>query len=276
MLTWATGYLEEKRIRNPRFSIEWLLAHVLEVKRLDLYLMYDRPLTTSNLDDLKPLLKRRALHEPLQYITGQVDFMNVTLSIKPGVLIPRMETEQLVEMILDLYPKNVPISIIDLGTGSGCISIALKKNRPNWKVLATDISEQALEIAVSNAINNDVEICFKNDDLLKSTLDVQESCFQIIVSNPPYILKTEWSRLDSEVVNYEPAIALFCDSTRHMYDSILTFSETCLSKNGHLFLELHENHAQEVLSLFYSHKWKTTLFQDYDKKPRFLKAKKLF
>src|SRR6056297_348266 len=100
MLEWATDFFEEKDINSPRFSIEWLLAHVLDVKRLDLYLMYDRPLSSEELDTLRPLVKRRSQHEPLQYITGETDFHNVKIKVKPGVLIPRQETEQLVDLIL--------------------------------------------------------------------------------------------------------------------------------------------------------------------------------
>src|SRR5690606_6466742 len=133
MLEWATAYFESKGIPSPRLSIEWLLGEVLSLKRLDLYLQHDRTLTTSELDTLRGWVLRRGKHEPLQYITGSTDFYNCTINVTPAVLIPRQETEQLVDKILQGHSETHQ-RVLDVGTGSGCIAIAIKKARPDWHV----------------------------------------------------------------------------------------------------------------------------------------------
>ncbi len=275
MLKWATDYFDENGIKNSRFSIEWLLSHVLEVKRLDLYLIFDRPLTNEDLSILKPLIKRRAVHEPLQYITGETDFLNSKIKVKPGVLIPRMETEQLVEMILTEHKNSDSNIVLDIGTGSGCIPIAIKKEKPGWKVSATDISDTALEIAKSNARYNDVDVSFFRDDVLKSEVFSKEVEFDLIISNPPYILEEERETLDDEVKNYEPAEALFCKSTDLIYRAIHDFSVQKIKKEGKIYLELHEANSGEVESIFTNENWVAEIIKDYDKRDRFLVAKKV-
>lgn len=273
MMEWATDFFEEKSVPSPRFSIEWLLAHVLSVRRLDLYLEYDRPLSKDELAELKPFVKRRAAHEPLQYITGETDFHNVVIKVKPGVLIPRQETEQLVSWILEEHPPGKKITILDVGTGSGCIPIALKKARPHWQVFATDISDEALTIARQNSELNKTDIQFAKDDLFHSAA-FPDTRFDLIISNPPYILPEEKNSLDDEVKNYEPEVALFCDSTEKMYRAIARLSDQLLAPNGLVYLELHDRHAPESVNAFDLAKWSTFLKKDYDGKNRFLKVEK--
>lgn len=272
MLGWATDFFEQKQVKSPRFSIEWLLAHVLSVKRLDLYLEYDRPLSSSQLNELRPLVKRRASHEPLQYITGETDFYKTTIKVEPGVLIPRQETEEMVDWILELHPEASDINVMDIGTGSGCISIAIKNAKPSWNLFATDISEEALKIAEKNAAFNETEITFAREDLFNPNAfpDVN---FDIIISNPPYILPSEKNGLDEEVINFEPEVALFCESIQKMYDAIEVLARKKLTSTGLLYLELHEQHSEEVLQLFKGRKWNAHIKKDYSGKPRFLKAK---
>ena len=131
MLEWATGYFRQKEVESPRLSIEWLLAHILDIKRLDLYLSYNRPLSPDELERLRPLVKRRAEHEPLQYITGSTEFLHTRIEVNNSVLIPRPETEQLTENILSAHPNEPPLKVLDVGTGSGCIAIALAFSRPS-------------------------------------------------------------------------------------------------------------------------------------------------
>lgn len=275
MLKWATEYFDEKGIKNSRFSIEWLLSHVLEVKRLDLYLIFDRPLTNEELATIKPLIQRRAVHEPLQYITGETDFLNTKIKVKQGVLIPRMETEQLVDIILQEFKNSDSKKVLDIGTGSGCIPIAIKKEKPDWDLVATDISEEALEIAESNARSNEVVITYLKDDVFDSDAFSMEPEFDLIISNPPYILEEEKDSLDDEVKNYEPAQALFCKSTDIMYRAIHDFAAQKLKKEGRLYLELHENNGAEVKAIFFNEYWVTEIKKDYDEKDRFLVAEKV-
>lgn len=273
MLNWATSYFEEKKINSPRLSIEWLLSHVLEVKRLDLYLNYDRPLSGAELAALRPMVKRRAAHEPLQYITGETSFRHATIKVRPGVLIPRPETEELVSLVLDEMKTDEALRVLDIGTGSGCIPVAMKMERPGWEVHAFDISEKALEIAIENAALNNVQIHYYQDDIL-NIANRDGRMFDVIVSNPPYILPEERGSLDKEVVEYEPKEALFCESTQSMYGSIEQFAWQNLKDRGGLFLELSATAAHEVLPLFPKEKWEAEIKTDFNDKPRFLAARK--
>lgn len=270
MLEWATSYFEKNGVKSPRLSIEWLLAFVLDVKRLDLYLKYDRPLTGEELDILRPFVKRRAGHEPLQYITGETEFYNSSLKVNSSVLIPRQETEQLVQLICDKHQGKDSLNVLDIGTGSGCIPIALKKEFSSWDVSAFDISEEALLIAKENAVMNNVSVDFFKHDLFNTKLANPKSDFDLIISNPPYILNQEEKGLDDEVKNFEPHLALFCKSTQDMYGAIEIFCSKYLSKTGSLYLELHEDYSQEVAELFVQKNWHTKLTKDLDEKDRFL------
>ncbi len=275
MLEWGTDYFKQKGIPDPRHSIEWLLAEVLDIKRLDLYLKYDRPLSTGELDELRPLVKRRAQHEPLQYIIGYTDFMNSRIKVTPDVLIPRIETEQLVEIVLDNYPEQESaLKVLDIGTGSGCIPIAAKQERPGWTVHAFDISEEALEVARNNARDQEVDITFHQGDLMHwEELELPDQ-FQIIVSNPPYVLPEEKNLLEKQVVEYEPFSALFTENISKTYKNIIRLAEEKLLDNGGLYLELHEEHAEKIRKLFDLGSWDVTLQKDYANKARFIKALK--
>ncbi len=274
LLEWGTDYFDKKGIKNSRLSIEWLLADVLKTRRLNLYLIFDRPVSEEELQLIKPMIKRRAAHEPLQYIIGETDFLNARIKVNPAVLIPRPETEELVDIVLNAHDKGRELRVLDIGTGSGCIPISIKINASNWIVSATDISPEALEVAQENARLNHAEISFVEDDLLNSKGFDSESEFDIIISNPPYILKEEESDIEIEVKSYEPELALFCKSTEHIYRAIFEFAEKHLKIGGALYLELNENRAEEVMSIFSSEKWTSAIHNDYGNKPRFLIAKK--
>jgi len=274
MLEWATDFFKEKGIPDPRHSIEWLLADTLGIKRLDLYLKYDRPLSAKELDTLRPLVKRRAKHEPLQYIVGFTEFMNARISVNEHVLIPRLETEQLVEIILGEHTEK-NYRVLDLGTGSGCIPIALKMERPSWEVYGVDISKEALDIARKNAVQNEVEVTFKEGDILSPDSISFQKAFDLIISNPPYVKPDEKKLLEPQVREYEPAQALFADDLEQMYGNIIRIAEENLAQQGSLYLELHESYSKEILDLFDTKAWKATIKKDYDKKPRFIIAHRL-
>lgn len=275
MLEWATDFFTEKNIPDPRHSIEWLLAETLGIKRLDLYLKFDRPLSAKELDTLRPMVKRRANHEPLQYIIGYTDFIHAQISVNEHVLIPRIETEQLVEIILDDHPAETEKNVLDIGTGSGCIPIALKMERPQWQISGIDISVEALEVAKENADANEVSISFKEADIFAPEAIKVEQPLKIIVSNPPYITPEEEDLLEPQVRTYEPRQALFVDDMAAIYQNIIKFARLNLAAQGMLYLELHEEYANQIHSLFDQKVWQTTLKKDYDDKPRFIVAKHL-
>ncbi len=270
MMEWATEFFEEKEVNSPRLSIEWLLAHVLGIRRLDLYLNYDRPLSKEELDALRPLVKRRSVHEPLQYLTGYTDFYNARIEVNKNVLIPRQETEQLVELILDSTPQDQPLKVLDLGTGSGCIPIALKMERPEWQVLAADISEEALSLARRNAELNEAPVLFFNYDFCSSQEHPQLDQFDLIVSNPPYIPEEERDAIDREVRDFEPGLALFCEEPGFIYQKISEFCTRHLRENGTAFFEIHEERGPETLRVFSESGWKCTLQKDLSDKDRFI------
>lgn len=272
MLNWATSFFEQKEVKSPRLSIEWLLAHVLEVKRLDLYLKYDRPLAQEELDFLRPLVKRRAEHEPLQYITGEAEFYNCIIKVNRDVLIPRQETEQLIDLVCKNHEEAKNLSVIDIGTGSGCIPIALKKEFKQWDLSGFDISEDALVVARENSKLNEVDVRFFKHSIFESILEEKESKYDVIISNPPYILGNEEEGLDNEVKDFEPHLALFCESTKKMYGAIENFCSENLKDIGTLYLELHAEHAVEVEGIFKHQNWETKIVNDLDEKPRFLVA----
>ena len=273
MLEWGTSYFKDKNIPDPRHSIEWLLAETLQVKRLDLYLQFDRPLSREELDRIRPLIKRRASHEPLQYIVGFTDFMNARINVTPDVLIPRIETEQLVEIILGNHQGPAPLRAVDIGTGSGCIPIALKMERPEWSLHGVDISAAALTVATGNARHNKVEIEFTEGDILNWQSILGDEIFDIVVANPPYVLPEEKDELEPQVASYEPSLALFCDDVNRMYGSIIQFAENRLATGGALYLEVHELHAQHVASLFRKPPWNVSVKKDYEGKHRFVTAR---
>ncbi len=275
MLEWATEYFRSRSVPSPRLSIEWLLAHVLQVKRLDLYLQFDRPLTRDELDTLRPLVQRRAEHEPLQYLTGSTDFYNLTLRVTPDVLIPRPETEQLVEMILDDHPAGTSVAgtagdsvrFLDIGTGSGCIALAVKKARPDWQVTGIDISEEALEVARGNARENELDVTFLQASLLDYTPPQKP---HIIASNPPYINESERGDLPAEVRSFEPAAALFVPDVQKMYRVLADFCRNHLASGGSYYLETHEDHTDNLLLIFEKKPLAGRLVTDYSGKNRFI------
>lgn len=272
MLEWATDYFKKHEIPDPRHSIEWLLAQVLDCKRLDLYLKYDRPLSPGELDQIRPLIKRRAAHEPLQYIIGHTDFMNCRIELNPSVLIPRIETEQLVELLLDKTSgrHKKPLNLLDIGTGSGCIPIAIQQEVPAWKCSGTDISSDALQCARSNAELNKQNVLFFEVDLFNlNDSPAADTPWDIVVSNPPYIQSGEKPSIQKQVSAFEPEQALFHDNPLRVYSSVVQFAK---KHNADLFLELNDRIADEILTVTKQEYPMAQLHNDLDKNPRFISA----
>ena len=255
VLNWTTGYFLENGIENPRLDAEILLARSLRTNRLGLYLEYDKPLEKEELTEYKKLIKRRIKREPLQYIVGYQEFWSLKFKVDRGVLIPRPETEILVEEVLKVFPQDKPwsktINILEIGTGSGAIAVALAKELRGVFIIATDISDRALHIARENAKNHGVErhITFLKGDLLRPVRRRVEF-FDLVISNPPYIPGADFQRLEPEVRDFEPRIAL--DGGKEglrFYRQILPQVGKHLAKGGWLMLEVGKGQHQEVRNL---------------------------
>ena len=212
LVQWATAYFDRHRIDSPRTTAEILLAHALDAKRIDLYLRYDQPLNSDELNCFKTLIKRRTNREPVAYIVGHKEFWSIDLEVNRNVLIPRPETECLVERALESLEKNTdPPSkfILELGTGSGAVILALASENSRHQYLATDISSDAVELARRNARRHglNAKIRFMVADWF-APFDAKAGIFDLIVCNPPYIRSGDLKRLQPEIYVYEPVTAL--------------------------------------------------------------------
>ena len=277
IIQWAVPYLTQKGVANPRMDVELLLAHALHLDRLKVYLQFDRPLDTAELATIRELLKRRSQREPLQYILGQREFFGLNFKVGPGVLIPRPETELLVEGTLkhlEKFPEKKRL-VLDLGTGSGCIAIAVAKNIP-CQVWAVDQSEKALEMAKLNAQALGLEsIEWRQGDWFKALSLVDPSQFAAIISNPPYVSFEEKAELSPEVRDYEPSEALFTEkSGLKAYEDIATGLKDRLLLGGAAFLEIHANGFDKVSRLMAPLGLKETLERDLQGHPRLIKLEK--
>jgi release factor glutamine methyltransferase len=267
----TTTYFAKNGVTNPRLQAEWLMANVLGCKRLDLYLRFDEPMKDDVLDRLRPMVKRRAAREPLQYIIGSAPFHNVSLKCDARALIPRPETEQLVEEVLKRRSEK-PERVLDLGTGTGAIAIALASAWPEAAVTAVDASAEALTLARENAAANNLNgrVSFVASDWFTSVTGE----FDVIVSNPPYLTEAEWESAEPEVRSCEPRSALVAANEGLAdLDGILRGSLAHLSAGGLLALETGIAHhgalAKLAKELGYA---KFEGVADFSKRPRFFFA----
>ena len=237
-----------------------LCESYLNIKRVEIPLNLKR-----NLADEERSLFDGALHQlekfvPIQYILGETEFYGLHFKVGPGVLIPRPETEELVDLIIKQAPIG-EISILDIGTGSGCIAVSLAKFLPQAKVTALDISKDALAIARQNAAQNRVEVSYVEKDIL--TTDTLHQYFDIIVSNPPYVLNTEKQKMQPNVLEYEPHTALFVPDNDPLlfYRKIAQLAQKHLNPNGKLYFEINETFGNETVELLESLGFKNVLLK---------------
>lgn len=232
----------------------------------------DTKLTEEQTDLLHSILYRLKTSEPIQYIIGETEFFGLPFHVTKDVLIPRPETEELVELILNENKKS-GLKVLDIGTGSGAIAIALAKHLEEGYIEAWDISEEALKIATLNAKSNAVDITFRNVDVLKSY--PTDTKFDIVVSNPPYILEKEKSGMDQNVLDYEPHTALFVPDNNGLlfYDRIADIALDLLEPNGKLYFEINQAKGQNTVQLVKSKGFiNVSLFQDLNKNDRMVRA----
>lgn len=252
LVKWGSDYFTEKGIDSPRLTVELLLSHVLKLSRIELYTNFQKPLNETELSSLKECIKRRVNHEPLQYIIGNTDFHGLDIKLDNSVLIPRPETEFLVSFVTESEKNRTEkLKILDIGTGSGCIAIALAKFFPNSVVSGIDISESALEKAKENSEVNDVNnINFRRFDVLAENF-LNDEIYDIIVSNPPYISKNDYPELEPEVRTHEPKSALTDESDGLTF--YRRFSEIfgkILAPNGSFYLEIGFGQSEDILKIF--------------------------
>ncbi len=220
---------------------------------------------------LQGALIRLLRHMPIQYITGESWFYKLKFFVSDSVLIPRPETEELVQNVLNYLKSRPGLRVLDIGTGSGCIAVTIKKNSKESDVTAIDISENALEVARKNALDNNAKINFRRIDFLTETFTHK---FDVVVSNPPYIPATELLEMDKNVVSFEPHAALFVPESEPLlfYKRIALFASENLEVNGILFVETHEKYAAEVAVVFETSGFKTGILEDMFGKQRFVWA----
>jgi release factor glutamine methyltransferase len=249
-----------------------IFEHFVKLNKSDLLLRGNETLSDEILSSLNIALAKLLTHEPVQYITNEAWFYNLKFYVTNDVLIPRPETEELVLEVINFLKQNSVKSVLDIGTGSGCIPISIKKNIPNANVMAIDVSEAALLVAKENAITNNVEIDFRKTDFLDENNYTSFENFDVIISNPPYIPEEEKDILDKNVTAYEPHLALFVPQNDSLifYKKILLFAEDHLNQNGRIFLETHENLAKETAALFVEKNYFVEIKNDMQSKERML------
>ncbi len=230
--------------------IKWTLGNVLNHTSIQLILNNKNVLTEKEKSFIFSVIERLKTYEPIQYILGETEFYGLKFKLNPAVLIPRPETEELVDWIIK-EKQNNSISILDIGTGSGCIAIALKKQIPLSNLIGIDISKDALEVAKENAVLNDISIDFREMNIFDKYEWDAMPAIDIIVSNPPYILENEKPLMEKNVLNYEPHQALFVSNVDPLiyYREILEFANKKLNPNGAIYFEINESKGEEIKDL---------------------------
>lgn len=210
---------------------------------------------------------------PIQYLAGKAPFLDWWFEVNEHTLIPRPETEELVALINKKLKKHPKLNVLDIGTGTGCIPVSLKKMNPNWNVFGLDISKNALEIAYKNAISNQVEIEFIKHDILNNTLLINE--LDCIISNPPYVLESEKQTMQKNVLDFEPTVALFVPDNEALifYEAILAFAKLNLKTGGDIFFEINSLKSAEIEQLLIKYQYsEIEMIRDFNNKIRFASA----
>ena len=274
LIEWGEDYFKQHKFDSPKQEIEWLLCDLLDHKRVDLYINFEQKVPNDKLALLKKWIKKRLKRMPLQYITGVTEFYGNKYFLNEDVLIPRPETERLVDISLECINKLSHPRILEVGTGSGCISISIALMRGDAKILSIDISQNALNKAQENSdYHKTNNVKFLNLDFLK---EIPSERFDIIVSNPPYIPLEEMKNIMIDVKEYEPKIALTdYNDGLVFYDRFADLGSKLLKKGGWMVLEVGiDDHPEKVAKLFKSKGYSNIeLVSDYNKDKRVLKVK---
>ena len=272
LLAWMNSAFEKNDLDSPRRMAEMLMAHVLGVERLKLYMDQDRPASPLERDQLRGLVKRALDHEPIQYLVGEESFFTMRFKVDPRVLIPRPSTQTIVEEVLQHARKNPDdntlrdsdagrgIMIADICTGSGCIAAALAKHLPGARIVATDISQDALDCAKENIelhdLSDRVELIQGNllEPIESHPVAGSAGSLRYLVSNPPYIPDSEWDSVEPNVKDHEPTLALRAkDNGMEFVTPLIEHAPTLLSSGGLLLIELASIRAPQALKLAQAH-----------------------
>ncbi len=280
-INFAFSHFREKLSRIYEFDeantiSNWVFEHVFNRSRIALNMDRSALVSKEQYRLLKEFENQLLTHKPVQYVLGECHFYGLKFKVDERVLIPRPETEELVDWIIKEHIDHQYLKVVDIGTGSGCIPLSLKKNKPNWHITGVDNDSGALENAKENAHFNQLDVNFLQMDILQETTWESLSSFDIIISNPPYILPGEEKNMKPNVLQYEPHQALFVSNNDPLqfYKKIEQFAQKHLNNNGNVYMELHSLFAKEINEYFQLKEWHTELKYDLFNRPRMLKASK--
>ncbi len=263
--------------REIQTFVEILLEYYAGLSKTDIILKSEKILDPFVSQQIEKALIRLKKSEPLQYIIGETEFYDLKLKVNPSVLIPRPETEELVQWIIENHKNDGKISILDIGTGSGCIPLALKNNLPDSELFAVDISDKALETAKTNAEINKLDISFFQLDILNAEINQNFEKIDIIISNPPYVLELEKKLIHKNVLKNEPHLALFVENDNALvfYKAIIEFANNYLKVGGSLYFEINEVFGLEMTDLYRENGYQgIELKKDINGKDRMIKGVK--
>lgn len=270
----AKDLLQLYDVREASQISAWVMEFISGKNKSERLVAGRKDMNETELNHWKKIGSKLLNGEPIQYVLNEAPFMQWIFSVNPSTLIPRPETEQLVEWILRDYPETTPKKVFDAGTGSGCIAIALKAQRPSWQIIAADKSEDALATAQVNAQKIGVNISFIHIDLLDDSLVNWPEELELIVSNPPYIPYSEKSEMAKHVVDFEPDLALFVPDEEPLafYLALGKAAKKRLLPGGRLYVEINQKFGQAVVDLFNAMNFTTVLLQDYQGNDRLVRA----
>ena len=268
----STDFLAKRGVESPRLQAELLLAHRLAMPRMKLYLNFERALTAEETDEYRELIKRRSQREPLQHITGSTSFCGYEIAVNRNALVPRPETEILAELGWTFLSPLPSGTALDVGTGTGCIAIALAAKCPNAKIFASDISPEALALAKENASKNNAHIEFLEGDGFAAL--PRDGQFDLIISNPPYIASAEIETLEPEVRDFDPRPALDGGVEGLDFDRMFAVqAKPFLKPDGKIMLEFGDGQAPAIRQIFENEKWIVEAVKDdYSQRARILIA----
>jgi release factor glutamine methyltransferase len=265
-------------IEESKSMLKMLIKRYFNISRSQLALIPEHRLAESEMLRLHFAVKELMNYRPIQYILKHVDFLNTRILVNESVLIPRPETEELVQLIIDREKKGEDLRILDIGTGSGCIAIALAKNLTTSKVTAVDVSEEALKTASKNIFINEVMVHFGQFDILDPESNTGLGSFDVIVSNPPYVTKEDKQLMKENVLKHEPQMALFVEGNDPLlyYNAIMYLADESLNPGGRIYFEINEKYGERVAELMKKNGFGSVeTHQDVFGKERFVSGVKL-